>query len=218
MRKKIIFVIVCLLLLSGCSQVIDNNDYVLRVYSCLNSNNMTNNVALGYKYYLPKGVKKLKDYDYNQVFLADGEYLYLYVDIISYYYKKGIPSISYDDFYYYETFSYNNKNGYILILDNDSDDEDKYYLSILYNYSKIEGYVSHDKLNKIITLSSIILNSIDYNQNVIEKILAGDLGQFSEFTYEVDKPEGASSSFSQYLEEYVQKEEEEEPTEQLPSE
>lgn len=218
MRKKIIFVIVCLLLLSGCSQVIDNNDYVLRVYSCLNSNNMTNNVALGYKYYLPKGVKKLKDYDYNQVFLADGEYLYLYVDIISYYYKKGIPSISYDDFYYYETFSYNNKNGYILILDNDSDNEDKYYLSILYNYSKIEGYVSHDKLNKIITLSSIILNSIDYNQNVIEKILAGDLGQFSEFTYEVDKPEGASSSFSQYLEEYVQKEEEEEPTEQLPSE
>ena len=62
------------------------------------------------------------------------------------------------------------------------------------------------------------MNSIDYNQNVIEKILEGDLGQFSEFTYEVDKPEGASSSFSQYLEEYVQKEEEEEPTEQLPSE
>ncbi len=177
---------------------------------------MTNNVALGYKYYLPKGVKKLKDYDYNQVFLVDGDYLYLYVDIISYYYKKEIPVVSYDDFYYYETFSYNNKNGYILILDNDN--EDKYYLSILYNYSKIEGYVSHDKLNKIITLSSIILNSIDYNQNVIEKILEGDLGQFSEFTYEVDKPEGASSSFSQYLEEYVQKEEEEEPTEQLPSE
>ena len=218
MRKRIIFVIVCLLLLSGCSQVIDNNDYVLRVYSCLNSNNMTNNVALGYKYYLPKGVKKLKDYDYNQVFLVDGDYLYLYVDIISYYYKKEIPVVSYDDFYYYETFSYNNKNGYILILDNDSDNEDKYYLSILYNYSKIEGYVSYDKLNKIITLSSIILNSIDYNQNVIEKILEGDLGQFSEFTYEVDKPEGASSSFSQYLEEYVQKEEEEEPTEQLPSE
>jgi hypothetical protein len=40
------------------------------------------------------------------------------------------------------------------------------------------------------------------------------LGQFSEFTYEVEKPESANSNFSQYLEEYVQKEE----TEQLPDE
>ena len=45
------------------------------------------------------------------------------------------------------------------------------------------------------------------------------MGQFSEFTYEVDKPEGASHNFSQYLEEYVQKDEEEiENTEQLPDE
>ena len=42
----------------------------------------------------------------------------------------------------------------------------------------------------------------------IEKILDGDFGQFSEFTYEVDKPEGSSSNFSQYLEENVQKVEE----------
>ena len=52
---------------------------------------------------------------------------------------------------------------------------------------------------------------------MIEKILEGDLGQFSEFTYEVDKPEGASSNFSQYLEEYVQKEDTEE-MEKLPDE
>ena len=50
---------------------------------------------------------------------------------------------------------------------------------------------------------------------VIEKVLSGDLGQFSEFTYEIDKPDGASSNFSQFLEEYVQKEED---TEQLPDE
>ena len=50
---------------------------------------------------------------------------------------------------------------------------------------------------------------------MIEKVLEGDLGQFSEFTYEVKKPDGASSNFSQYLEEYVQKEDE---TEQLPDE
>ena len=43
--------------------------------------------------------------------------------------------------------------------------------------------------------------------DIIEKILEGNLGEFSEFNYELDKPENASSNFSQILEEYVQKEE-----------
>ena len=59
-----------------------------------------------------------------------------------------------------------------------------------------------------------MMMSLFFHQ-VIEKILEGDLGQFSEFAYEVEKPEGASSNFSQYLEEYVQKEEN---FEQLPDE
>ena len=67
-------------------------------------------------------------------------------------------------------------------------------------------------------MSSIILNSIEYNYIVIDKILEGELGQFSEFTYEVDKPEGASSNFSQILEEYVQKDDEEEISKGLPDE
>ena len=209
MYKKLILIF-CLLLLSGCKEVVDNDNYVEKVYNTLNNSNITNNVSLGYKYYLPKGVKKLKDYDYNQTFLIDNCNLYLYVDVISYYHKKEIKEVNSDNSYYYNTFSSNDKNGYILIK-NDGND---YYLTIVYNYSKIESYVSKDKLNKVITLSSIILNSIDYNNAAIEKILKGDLGQFFEFTYEVDKPEGASSNFSQYLEEYVQKEE----SEQLPDE
>ena len=214
MYKKLILIF-CLLLLSGCKEVVDNDNYVEKVYNTLNNSNITNNVSLGYKYYLPKGVKKLKDYDYNQTFLIDDYKVYLYVDIISYYHKKELKEINSDNSYYYDKFSNNGKKGYILI----KNDDDNYYLTIVYNYSKIESYVSKDKLHKVITLSSIILNSIDYNDIAIEKILKGDLGQFSEFTYEVDKPEGASSNFSQYLEEYVQKDEEEiENTEQLPDE
>ena len=214
MYKKLILIF-CLLLLSGCKEVVDNDNYVEKVYNTLNNSNITNNVSLGYKYYLPKGVKKLKDFDYNQTFLIDDCKVYLYVDIISYYHKKELKEINSDNSYYYDKFSNNGKKGYILI----KNDDDNYYLTIVYNYSKIESYVSKEKLNKVITLSSIILNSIDYNDVAIEKILKGDLGQFSEFTYEVDKPEGASSNFSQYLEEYVQKDEEEiENTEQLPDE
>lgn len=209
--RKIILLICCLLLLSGCKQINENDNYIEKVYNCLSDRTITNDVSLGYKYYVPKGVKKIKDYDYNQVFLVEDCYLYLYVDIISYFYEKELATTDRENSYYYEVINHNDKKGYILIEEEDG----QYYLSIVYNYSKVEGYVPKEKLNKIITLSSIILNSIEYNHTVIEKILEGDLGQFSEFTYEVDKPEGASSNFSQYLEEYVQKEED---TEQLPDE
>ena len=213
MHKKIVLIIFCLLLLSGCKKINDNSDYIEKVYNCLNEKSIANQVALGYKYHLPKGVKKIKDYDYNQVFLIDNCYLYLYVDIISFFHKEELekPNISNES--YYEIFNLGDKNGYIFIEKND----EQYYLSVVYNYSKIEGYVEKEMINKVITLSSIILNSIDYNEMVIEKILEGDLGQFSEFTYEVDKPEGASSNFSQYLEEYVQKDDEEKE-EKLPGE
>ena len=77
-----------------------------------------------------------------------------------------------------------------------------------------QGYKN---LSKMVTLSSIILNSITYNDRVIEKVLEGNLGEFSEFTYEVKKPDGSSSNFSQYLEEYVQKEEQRKK-EELPDE
>ena len=58
-------------------------------------------------------------------------------------------------------------------------------------------------LNKLITTSSIILNSITYNRVVIEKVLDESLASSREFTYEFKKPTDASNDFSQYLEEYV---------------
>lgn len=201
MHKKLILIF-CLLLLCGCKQINENNNYIDTVYNCLGYSGRTNSVALGYKYYVPKGVIKIKDYDYNQVFLIDDCYLYLYVDIVSYFHGEELNDLSNNNEYYYEKINYDNKKGYILV----KEDLEQYYFTMVYNYSKIEGYVPKDKINKIITLSSIILNSIEYNRTVIEKILEGDLGQFSEFTYEVDKPEGAGSNFSQYLEEFVQKE------------
>ena len=213
MHKKIILIF-CLLLLSGCKQVTDNSNYVEKVYNCLKKEKITNEVALGYKYYLPKGIKKIKDLDYNQVFLVDDCYLYLYVDIISLFHNKELEILNEDEGYYYDVFEFEGNKGYIKILDSN----DEYYLNIIYNYAKIEGYVPKEKINKVITLSSIILNSIEYNRTVIEKILEGDLGQFSEFAYEVDKPEGASSNFSQLLEEFVQKDDEEDIVEGLPDE
>lgn len=209
--QKSLLLVCFLLLLVGCTKIQEDNNYIESIKICLNEKKITNSVSMGYKYYIPKGVKKLKDYDYNQVFLIENSYIYLYVDVISYFYKKELVINKKNNEFYYEKFNYNGKIGYIKIEERENS---KYFLSILYNYSKIEGYVSRKKLSKVITMSSIILNSIEYNDTVIEKIQEGDLGKFSEFTYEVDKPDDASSNFSQYLEEYVQKEE----SEQLPDE
>lgn len=212
MYKKILF-ICFIFLLAGCTNINDSKDYVSLVKNCFTSKSVTNDVSLGYKYYVPKGVEKIHDYDYNQVFLSNDCSIYLYVDIISYYYKKDLQYQKTGKEFYYETFQNGNKKGYIKI----EQEGNTYFVSIVYHYSKIEFYSDFNHLNKLITLSSVMLNSITYNDTVIEKVLEGNLGEFSEFTYEVKKPDGSSSNFSQYLEEYVQKEEQRKK-EKLPDE
>lgn len=211
MQRKVLLVIVLIIFLTGCVRIDEvKNDYASLVVSCLNNDAIANDVALGYKYYLPKGVKLIKNYDYNQKFMVDDTYLYMFVDINSYYYKTKLKDKDNSNYFYYQKISYDSKNGYLSI----SKDEDKYFTEIVYNYAKIEFYSDYDNLNKLITLASIILNSVDYNDVVIEKILDESLGSFSEITYEIEKPEDASSNFSQYLEEYVK----EETKESLPDE
>ncbi len=204
MHKKIL--LICLtFLLVGCTRIDGINDYISLVNNCLVDKGITNDVSLGYKYYVPKGVKKVHDYNYNQIFFIDDSSIYLYVDIISYYYKKELIYEKSENSLYYEEINHKGKKGYLDISEKDN----IYFIKLVYNYSKIEVYTSQDNLNKIITLSSIILNSIDYNDKVIEKVLDGDFGEFSEITYEVKKPDDASNNFSQYLEEYAQKEKQE---------
>jgi len=211
-KKKLI---ICLLfLLLGCKRIDNNDNYIEYVYNCLNNKSeITNNVSLGYKYYVPRGVKKIHDYDYNQVFLNKDTKIYLYVDIISYFYEEELSINKSDDSYYYSKFT-EDGNGYIQI----DKDSGEYFVTIVYNYARIEFYSTEDDLSENITLSSIILNSIKYNDVVIERILDGDLGEFSEFNYELDSPEDANSNFSQILEEYVQKDEDKETDEILPDE
>ena len=214
MHKKILLIFLIFLLI-GCKKIENNdNNYIELINDCLKKNSVTNEVSRGYKYYLPKGAKKLHDYDYNQIFKVDNNYIYLYIDVISYYHKKDLIKADNSNPYYYQLINNDNKKGYIKIEKKD----EKFLVNILYNYSKVEFYTNENDLNKLITISSIILNSIKYNDNIIEKILEGNIGNFKEFTYEVEKPNNAGSNFSQYLEEYVQKEEKEKKAEQLPDE
>ena len=201
MHKKML--LICLtFLLCGCTRVDHTDDYITLINGCLKDNAHTNDVSLGYQYYVPKGVKKVNDYNYNQTFLIDDSSIYLYVDIVSYFYKKDIEYHKNDKAIYFKEFEYKKKHGFVEI----SMEDDLYFVKMMYHYSKIEVYTTREHLEKIVSLSAIILNSIQYNDNLIERVLAGDFGEFSELSYEVDKPEDASNSFSQLLEESVQKE------------
>ena len=216
MHKKIILIVLLVILTTGCAKIEkEDNDYNKLIVNCLTKDKITNEVAQGYKFYIPKGVKLIKNYEYNQKFLIDKNYMYLYVDILSYYYKKEINYESESDSYYYNKISYNGKKGYIKI----TKDENKYLVKIIYNYSKIEIYTDYENLNKTISLGTIILNNIKYNKKIIKKQIEESMGSFGEVTYEIEKPEDASNKFSQYLEEYVQEEDEDKETiKKLPDE
>ena len=208
MKKKFLLLMV-LLLCIGCTRI-NNNNYDVIVNDVIeNSNNIYNTNSLGYKYYLPFSINKVYDKDYNQIFKVNDTYMYLYVDVISYYYKNNLNLDDKDssDCYYYYKINNNKKNGYVKI----TKDKDKYFMKVVYNYAKIESYVPKTKIENVLANSMIILNSINYNDNLIKKILEDEHGSNIDKEYKIQKPDNTKSKFSEYLSEYVQEEENKTP-------
>lgn len=203
--KKILLPLFIILLLTGCNKI-DNitTNYVEIVNNILIDNNRNVNTAsIGYKYYIPIGVNLVYDSDLNKEFKIKDTRLVLYVDIVSYYYKNTLNyEEAHQNIYYYSKI----KDGYISITKNEED----YYLKIIYNYARIESYVQEENLTDVIAYSTIILNSITYNDNLISNFIEKGVSFGNEITYEIEKPEDSKSNFSQYLQEYVQENTEEE--------
>ncbi len=90
MKKKIVLLLIIVSLMTGCTSI-NNNDLGLIIDEEVNSSLvLANQVARGYKYYLPKGVMIKEDNDYNQKFMLLDTSMYMYVDIVSYYYKNEL--------------------------------------------------------------------------------------------------------------------------------
>ena len=210
MRKKILPLLI-LLFLTGCSKIDVDSEYKDIVNNILSfNNNNVNTASVGYKYYIPIGVNLVYDGEYNKKFKVKDTNIVLYVDIISYYYKN---SLNYEldsniNNYYYSKIN----DGYIVI---NNISEDEYFLKIVYNYAKVEAYVKKEYLIDVISYSTIILNSIKYNDNLISNLIENGQYSTNEIEYEIDKPDDSESKFSQYLQEYVV-ETDEEVTDILP--
>lgn len=204
MKKKFLLIMV-LLLCIGCTRIDNNyNDIIDSVTK--NNSNIYNTTALGYKYYLPLGISKVYDKDYNQKFKINDTYMYLYVDIVSYYYKNNLnldDSDSNNSYFYTRINSSDNKNGYVKI----TKDDDKYFIKVVYNYAKIEAYVHDWEISDILSYAMIILDSINYNDKLVESIILEEHYSSSFKEYKIKKPKDAESKFSEYLSEYVGEEE-----------
>ncbi len=211
-RKKFMFFVVFVLLLTGCTKITNNLDDVVNAI-LVDSKIKTNTVSTGYELYIPTGVNQVIDREYNQKFKIKDRYVYLYVDTISYHYKNTLNYKSNNDYnYYYKELSFNNKTGYIGI---NKVDDDLYFCEIIYNYSKVEFYSNLDHLPVILANALIMQKSIKYNDNLIKMELESNISDGRELKYELDSPKDSESTFSDYLQEYVP---DEQPEVELPDE
>ena len=191
------------LILTGCTKIDGNIDNIISATMTKEIKGV-NTVSTGYELYVPIGVKQLVDNEYNQKFKIRNTYVYLYVDTVSYYYKNGLNLKTNKDYnYYYKDISLNGKNGYIGI--NELDDGN-FFVEIVYNYAKIEFYSDKENMPIIISNSMMIVNSIKFNDNLIKLELENTTSDGRNIKYELDKPKDSESTFSQYLQEYVEEE------------
>lgn len=168
MKKMLL--LACLLLLCGCSVIrIDTNSVDNIVSVILSKNNdLYNQIGKGYKYYVPRGVSYIDTADYNDVLYSNGNYYYLYIDIISYYHNISKEYVVDPDAYYSRKIDINGKQGYLEI---NQQDNGRYFIEFMYNYSKIEVLADRDDINDIVLNTSYILSTVKFNDNVIKVIL-----------------------------------------------
>ena len=92
MKKFTILLLVMVILISGCSVVRINTKDIDSILNAVltKSNKLYNQVGQGYKYYVPAGVTYIDTDEYTNILYCDGDYYYLYIDLVNYYYKSKL--------------------------------------------------------------------------------------------------------------------------------
>lgn len=198
--KKSLLILLIAVILSGCTVTrIDNYDYDKLINKILSFDiKMLNKIGNGYKYYAPKGVVRTDANTYNDVLKRGDITYYLYVDIVSYYYKNETSHEPLKDAYYYLSFGDKKKQGYVEVTNN----KGKLYVKMAYNYAKIETYIDKKDLKQALTDISYILSSVEFNDSLLKKMYeSGDLSSKEE-VYKLFDNKGREGDFLEYIKEY----------------
>lgn len=196
--KRFLTLMLCLFVLTGCNKTIDvsNLDSVFDVF-LEDTTNLVNNYSKGYKYYAPSGVRVISSDNYNEKLYYNGYYYYLFADISSYYYKSNIEYVVNSKAYYSNKLDYNGISGYVEI----NKQEDLYKIIVYYNYAKIEAIVDYDSLGQNMINICYILNSIKFNDAVIEMELGTESDLLNEEVYDFYTPR-KEGNFIDYINKY----------------
>lgn len=194
MKNRIWILFILVLLVTGCTNI-NNVDYMEIAKLSVSSKTDINLTSNGYSLFIPKGMVLISEEASNMTFYSDNKKYYLYVDLTSYYNKIENSYVNTKNSTYNKTFKLDEKNANILIKEYD----DKYYLSVYYNYAKIE--VITDKIKEDVAKSMIILNSIRYNDTIIKSLIGNTTFDYDEEQYNLDTPnlESRDTSGSQFL-------------------
>lgn len=196
--RKLLVLILCLFVLTGCNNTINVNnlDSVFDVF-LEDTTHLVNNYSVGYKYYVPSGVRVISSDNYNEKLYYNGYYYYLYVDVSSYYYKSDLEYTVDSSLYFSKKLDYNGISGYAFVEKVD----DLYRVEAYYNYAKIETFVDYDSLGQNMINICYILNSIKFNDSVIEVELGteGDLLKEEIYDFYTPRKEG---NFIDYINKY----------------
>ena len=170
MKKTILFLFI--LLFTGCSVVnINTDNYLKNINNILNrKSKYTSENAIGYQYKLPVGVTRIESNESNEVLVSKNEKYYLYADMVSYYYKTENKYKVDKKAFLSSELKNKDKYGYVEV----NKDNGKYFVEMMYNYSKIEGYVDKKDLRDTLNNMAYILSSIKYNDDVIENLLGDE--------------------------------------------
>ncbi|MBD9106433.1 hypothetical protein EGP99_01350 [bacterium] len=188
---KKILIIICLLFITGCSDIRKQSydDIINNIATRANKDNV---YRTGYSYYLPRGMQVADSTLYNEA-ITDARYkYYLYVDIVSYYKKVTKDYSVNDNALVSKKLDYDGKFGYVEVnlLKND-----KYLVEIMYNYAKIEVIVDKSNLNEAMLSIINILKSVEYNDSIIANLMGDDVLNFSEEEFNIFNTKGSESNY-----------------------
>ena len=207
MKKKIGCVLLLLFMCSGCT-VIQSSSYEEILQEAVNKNTVTTNVSrVGYKYYLPKGMRLLEHEESNELLAHNEDVYYLYVDYISYYNKIKEDYEEKEDVVYSQKIAHSDNFGYLEIKNTLND---KYFIEIMYNYAKIEVIVEKEDAKESIAYAMSILSSIKYQDTVLASLMDEDVLTSNETLHNIFETAQTESGYLEIVEEYGQYEEDNE--------
>lgn len=198
MKTKIVLLLSLVLLVTGCSVHKFSNDNIDEniEYLLSGSTKLYNVHNVGYSYYLPKGISFVSKDNYNALFQdMHDNYYYMYVDLISYYHKASNDYEVDSSSYYSDKLDYGNKNGYIQV----DESEGKYFIQFVYNYVKIETYVSKRDLVDSINNICYILRSFKFNDTVVESLVGENILDYQEEDYSLFKPSSNNETYMEVI-------------------